>query len=44
MSEAGAYTVEEGGIGVIMINNSPVNALGIQARQSLDEGLRRSAE
>lgn len=37
MSEVGTFTVEDG-IGVITIDNPPVNALGIKARQALDEG------
>ena len=41
MSEVGVYTVEDGGIGVISIDNPPVNALGIKVRQALDEGFSR---
>ncbi|MET0250056.1 MAG: 3-hydroxyacyl-CoA dehydrogenase NAD-binding domain-containing protein [Sphingobium sp.] len=40
MSEVGTYTVEDGGIGVITIDNPPVNALGIKTRRALDEGFR----
>ena len=41
MSEVGTYTVEDGGIGVMTIDNPPVNALGIAARLALQEGFRR---
>jgi 3-hydroxyacyl-CoA dehydrogenase len=43
MSEVGTYTVEDGGIGVITIDNPPVNALGIKTRLALDEGFRKFA-
>ncbi|WP_242124009.1 3-hydroxyacyl-CoA dehydrogenase NAD-binding domain-containing protein [Sphingobium sp. Sx8-8] len=43
MSEVGTFTVEEGGIGVIAIDNPPVNALGIKTRRALDEGFRKFA-
>ena len=43
MSEVGTYTVEDGGIGVIEIDNPPVNALGIKTRIALDEGFRKFA-
>lgn len=39
MSEVGSYTIEDG-VGVIMIDNPPVNALGIKTRRALDEGFR----
>lgn len=42
MSEAGTYTVEDG-IGVIMIDSPPVNALGFKTRVALDEGFRKFA-
>ena len=37
MSEAGTFEVVDG-IGVITIDNPPVNALGIRARQAIDAG------
>ena len=40
MSEVGTYIVEDG-IGIITIDNPPVNALGIKTRQALDEGCSR---
>ena len=39
MSEAGTYDVVDG-IGVITVDNPPVNALGIKTRLALDEGFR----
>ncbi|QKS00320.1 3-hydroxyacyl-CoA dehydrogenase [Sphingomonas sp. CL5.1] len=42
MSEAGTYTVEDG-IGIIMIDSPPVNALGFKTRVALDEGFRKFA-
>ena len=42
MSEAGTYEVVDG-IGVITIDNPPVNALGIKARQAIDAGFARFA-
>jgi len=42
MSEVGTYTIEDG-IGVILIDNPPVNALGIKTRIALDEGFRTFA-
>lgn len=43
MSEVGTYSIEDGGIGVIAIDNPPVNALGIKTRLALDEGFRTFA-
>ncbi|MET0375555.1 MAG: enoyl-CoA hydratase-related protein, partial [Rhizorhabdus sp.] len=40
MSEVGTYTIEDG-IGIITIDNPPVNALGIKTRRALDEGFRK---
>ncbi len=42
MSEVGTYDVVDG-IGVITIDNPPVNALGIKTRVALDEGFRTFA-
>ncbi|WEK42401.1 MAG: 3-hydroxyacyl-CoA dehydrogenase NAD-binding domain-containing protein [Candidatus Sphingomonas colombiensis] len=42
MSEVGTYTVEDG-IGIIMIDSPPVNALGFKTRVALDEGFRKFA-
>jgi len=42
MSEVGTYTIEDG-IGVIMIDSPPVNALGLKTRIGLDEGFRKFA-
>ena len=42
MSEVGTYDVVDG-IGVITIDNPPVNALGIKTRLALDEGFRKFA-
>ncbi|KEQ52639.1 3-hydroxyacyl-CoA dehydrogenase NAD-binding domain-containing protein [Sphingobium chlorophenolicum] len=41
MSEAGSYVIEEGGIGVITVDNPPVNALGIKTRLAIAEGFER---
>lgn len=41
MSEAGTYEVEDGGIGVITIDNPPVNALGIKTRRAIAAGFSR---
>jgi len=44
MSEVGTYEVEAGGVGVITIDNPPVNALGVKTRRALDEGFRKFAD
>ncbi|HEY6870805.1 MAG TPA: enoyl-CoA hydratase-related protein, partial [Novosphingobium sp.] len=43
MSEVGKYSVEPGGIGVITIDNPPVNALGLATRQAIVDGFARFA-
>jgi 3-hydroxyacyl-CoA dehydrogenase len=43
MSEVGTYEVIDG-IGLITIDNPPVNALGIKARLALDEGFRKFSD
>jgi 3-hydroxyacyl-CoA dehydrogenase len=42
IGEVGTYTIEDG-IGVILTDNPPVNALGIKARIALDKGFRKFA-
>lgn len=42
MNEVGTFDVVDG-IGVITIDNPPVNALGVKARVALDEGFRKFA-
>ncbi|WP_448665123.1 3-hydroxyacyl-CoA dehydrogenase NAD-binding domain-containing protein [Sphingomonas sp. CJ20] len=41
MHEVGTYVVEAGGIGVITIDHPPVNALGIQARRAIAQGIEQ---
>ena len=43
MSEVGTYTVEGNGIGVLTIDNPPVNALGVATRKALAEGMQKFA-
>jgi 3-hydroxyacyl-CoA dehydrogenase len=43
MSEVGTYDVVDG-IGVITVDNPPVNALGVKTRVALDEGFRKFAD
>ena len=42
MSEVGSYVVEES-VGIVTIDNPPVNALGLKTRQALQEGFAKFA-